>query len=110
MYPVPGTVFRDATMNPQYPLRVPTGLYNSTGLYGTAGIPADRTGQFDPQMMASRPWMTGASGTGWAYPATATTGACVKQNGDNNDDNDHGSNKPTAWLLLFTCQWSTWIF
>jgi len=69
-YPVPGTVYRDATMNPQYPVRTPgvygssTTAYNSTmaGLMsataGPAGLATGASGQ-----LASRPWTTAASST-----------------------------------------------
>lgn len=60
--PVAGTVFRDATMNPQYPLRAPA-PYSST--MGT--MPGGRAGRVHDQQYHSRPWTTGAAtGTGTA--------------------------------------------
>ena len=67
-YPVVGTVYRDATMNPNYPIRT---------LAATAqpGIPGGVSGRpsVDPSLY-SRPWTTGGSAAvHQPRPATTTT-------------------------------------
>jgi len=83
-YPVAGTVYRDATMNPQYPVRTPGGVtgayggstaaYNSTaaGLMTATAGPARLAGG----QLSSRPWTTTASSAAAVHqprPATATS-------------------------------------
>jgi len=72
-YPVAGTVYRDATMNPQYPVRTPARLsaYNSSTAYNsTAGI----AGRSVDGQLYSRPWTTGGSAALAVHqPRAATT-------------------------------------
>jgi len=68
-YPVAGTVYRDATMNPQYPVRTPAAFapYNSGTAYGgTAGIPGRVGGN-------TGPWTTNVGTAAVHQPRPATT-------------------------------------